>query len=250
MAVEVGEGDYLFLPPLKIDSESSSSRLPIPGREEGGGREAGPESHGDPPTSGETIDRVFIYNPLHDYESVWWTAVWFVFHCKPEGVADGVMEKARRTLYENRNTAFANNRFLRIRKLLPPVLQPLAQVLAEMMTILVDAYRSFEESFDGSEMLLVFERLEPRLKDLVGLAQNLVVASPVMRRKLEEVALEVERGRQAMGQEGEAEGQQMAVDDPSVDVETEVLGKRGRTDVPEPGRVLRKRTSKGKVAVK
>ena len=240
MALEVEAGDYLFLPPLKIDSESSSSRLPIPGREEDGGRGAGPECHGDPPTSGETTDRIFIYNPLHDYESVWWTAVWFVFHCKPEGVADGVMEKARRTLYENRTTAFASNRFLRIRKLLPPVLQPLAQVLAEMMTILVDAYRSFEETFDGSKMLLVFESLEPRLKDLVRLARDLVVAPRAVHHKLnieaefDAVAPEGERdqrGQQAIEQEGGAEGQPMAVDDPFVSAEQDlVLGKRRRAD--------------------
>ena len=237
--MEVEAGDYFFPPSLETDSESSSSRLPIPGRKEDGGRGAGPESHDDLPTSGETIDRVFIYNPLHDYESVWWTAVWFVFHCKPERVTDAVMEKARSTLYENRAVAFTSDRFLRIRQLLPPVLQPLAKVLAEMKKILVGAYRSFEESFDGSEMLLVFKRLEPRLKDLVRLARDLVVAPRVVHRELgvevefDAVALEGERdqrGQQAIEQEGGAEGQPMAVDDPFVGAEQDlVLGKRRRS---------------------
>ena len=40
--------------------------------------------------------RTFLHNPLHDYESIWWIAVWLVCCCKPEGVADHMMKRARR----------------------------------------------------------------------------------------------------------------------------------------------------------
>ena len=37
------------------------------------------------------IIRAFLHNPLHDYESVWWTAVLFIFSSKPKGVPEDVM---------------------------------------------------------------------------------------------------------------------------------------------------------------
>ena len=47
-------------------------------------------------------DRIFHYNSLHDYESTWWIAVWFVFCCRPEGTTEEEMRKARDAVYESR----------------------------------------------------------------------------------------------------------------------------------------------------
>jgi len=123
-----------------------------------------------------TIDhdsRIFLHNPLHDYESVWWIAVWFVFYCKPVGVADSVMEEARQEAVRSRTSTFVSGFVKRACSLLPPVLRPLGKVLVKMRHILVRAYWSFEESFDGSRMLSVFEELKPCLRNLVELAQGL-----------------------------------------------------------------------------
>jgi len=94
-----------------------------------------------------------------------------------------------------------------------------------MRDILVRAYQSFEESFDGSKVLAIFQKLKPCLQNLAELAQGLAVAPPVLRRKLnieeaefDAVALERERGQRDL-----------------------VLGKRVRADsLPQVDRVLRR----------
>jgi len=48
----------------------------------------------------------------------------------------------------------------------------------EFRDILVRAYRSFEESFDSSKVLAIFEELKPCLQNPVEPAQGLAVAPP------------------------------------------------------------------------
>ena len=106
-------------------------------------------------------DRIWLYNPLHDYESIWWIAVWAIFSSKPNGVANDVMEKSHYSVYRNRLSAFASATIVQACKLLPDELQPLGKVLVRMRIILVHAYRSYEKSFDGSKILRVFTKLMP-----------------------------------------------------------------------------------------
>jgi len=198
----------------------------------------------------KNINRIWLYNPLHDYESVWWVAVWFVFSSKPEGVPDSVMKNAHDEVYSNRFSTFGLGTIAQACELLPQVLEPLGGVLVEMRNILADAYRSFEESFNGSEMLLVFGKLEPWILRLVHLAHNMDVTPviPGMKLKTAEAefdAVEVgeDEGQQAMEQEGGAGGQSVAVDDPFVSTETggSVLGKRvWAGSSPEVDRALRR----------
>jgi len=128
--------------------------------------------------------RTFLHNPLHDYESIWWIAVWLVFCCKSHGVADGVMKRARDEVYKNRVVTFLGGGFDEICDRLPAVLQPLGEVLMVMKNALIRAYTSFEDSFDGSGMLLVFSKLREYLLLLENLAQSLTVKSPIQNRKL------------------------------------------------------------------
>jgi hypothetical protein len=100
----------------------------------------------------DPCDRIFLHNPLHDYESVWWIAIWFVFHCEPKGVADAVMEEARNYAFHDRTVTFLTSGGEQAWKRLPEMLQPLGKVLVKMKRILADAYRSFEDGFDGSGM--------------------------------------------------------------------------------------------------
>ena len=121
----------------------------------------------------DLIEPIFLCNPLHDYESVWWVAVWFVFHCKPNGIADPVMERAREMVYESRPSTFALGGIERACKLLPTILKPLGKVLVGMKDMLTEAYRSFEESFNGSGVLLTFQKLRRYLQMLVIAARGL-----------------------------------------------------------------------------
>jgi len=95
-------------------------------------------------------------NQLHDYESLWWIAVWFVICCKPEGVAEHAMKQTYDEAYGDRLTTLRCGGNHRACRLLPQVVEPLAEVLGDMGDDLVRAYDSFEDSFDGSETLLVF----------------------------------------------------------------------------------------------
>jgi hypothetical protein len=198
-------------------------------------------------TTGSVINlkpRIWLHNPLHDYESAWWVAVWFVFHCKPEGVSDTVMEEARGMVYQNRTSTFAVGRIKQACELLPAVLQPLGEVLVEMRNILANAYRSFEETFDGSKMSAVFKGLRPCLKRLAELARGLTATLTVLRGKLKTVEAvfhtaapteeECQEVHQVMEREGGAGGEPVEVDNPFLVRETGdvVSRKRGRGGSP------------------
>ena len=131
-----------------------------------------------------SIPRTFLHNPLHDYESVWWTAVWFIFSSKPKGVLEDVMKEAQDVVYKDRGQTFGPGPIERACTLLPEVLQPLGAVLVEMMGILLGAYQNFEKDFDGSKVLLVFPELRRCLQLLVNRARGLDVAPPAILRKL------------------------------------------------------------------
>ena len=201
MAVEVEGWQYLFLPQVMVEY--------LEGPETGDGLiqddwtiEQDDEQRVEPPNDDDDDqdppERIFLYNHLHDYESVWWVVVWFVCHCKPDGVADEVMGRVRYEVYKNRTLTFATSMIVQVFKSLPPVLQPLGQVLVKMRDALVYAYRSFEESFDASKMLLVFHRLRSCLKALVAKSRGLDVKPPVTTRRLQEAewfnAVELEGG--------------------------------------------------------
>jgi len=149
------------------------------------------------------------------------------------------MTKAYYKLYRNRTSTFVAGTIAQACVLLPPVLQPLGRVLVGMRNILADAYRSFEDSFDGSETLLVFRKLKPYFLALVDLAQGLDITPVTLNTKLRTAEAEFDaatveegQGKQATEQKGGTAEQQMAVDDPSVGAETgsRVLGKRARGD--------------------
>ena len=79
MAVEVECGGYLFRPPESLVERKNKQMAELPAEV------------GDDVTKQAAVlgtDRTFHYNPLLDYESVWWIAVWFFFWCRPEGTTD------------------------------------------------------------------------------------------------------------------------------------------------------------------
>ena len=246
MAIEVEEGQYAFSP------SRGSVR---PGSRKGSDQKA--ELSKDGKAVNEPIapvKRIFLQNPLHDYESVWWIVIWFVFYCEPEGVSKHVMELARHEVYRNRYATLLGGAIAQAYHFLPAVLRPLGEVLVEIRYILTEAYKSFEESFDGSEMLLVFEELRNHLLTLEERAKGLAVKSPIQSRTLgvegmeqfDLVPFEEEQDWRMAEHEGGAGGQPPVADDPSTDVQLEdtVLGKRTRADPPpKVDRVLRPKTN-------
>jgi len=88
------------------------------------------------------------------------------------------MKRAHRSVFGDRALAFALGLIEDFCTLLPEVLQSLGDVLVEMRGILVDAYQSFEEAFDGSKVLPIFPELRSRLQLLVERAHGLDVTLP------------------------------------------------------------------------
>jgi hypothetical protein len=209
--------------------------------EDGSQRTEPPKGHdGTIGSAVDPCDRIFLHNPLHDYESVWWIAVWFVFHCEPKGVADAVMEEARNYAFHDRTVTFLTSGGEQAWKRLPEVLQPLGKVLVKMKRILADAYRSFEDDFDGSGMLLVFPKLREHLQLLAEHAQGLAVTPLVLRHRwnVEEVRLfdaveeQEQQRQQTMEQMAGTGGQPTDADNLLLQVEGNALGKRTRDDSP------------------
>ena len=186
MAVEVVRGCYLFRPVRgggRGEGRKGESWISMVERK--GKRTAEPPEDDDDTTDPVVAlgaGQTFRYNPIHDYESVWWVAVWFVFCCRHKGAiddeTDDKMERARNAVYQDREIAFCGGYIEDACLLLPTTLQPLGTVLVGMRETLVNAYMAFEGSFDGSKILSVHKKLEPQLFRLLQRARDLVVEPP------------------------------------------------------------------------
>ena len=254
MAVEVEYGRYFFRPGRSKDlgegraGESWRSMVKRKGKE-----------MTEPPKDGDDMmerfvvfgaDRTLRYNPLHDYESVWWVAVWFVFCCRPEGTTDEEMERARNAVYESRYATFGADVIRTACLLLPGILRPLGVALVEMRDTLVNAYLAFETSFDGSEILSVHWRSMEHLFLLFQRAQKLAVEPSTPNEKVDvEVkpfdtdVLKEEQGQQAMEQVEGTSGWPKHTDDPFVGAQ-KILGTRPRVDSsPKVDRMLKPKTN-------
>ena len=118
--------------------------------------------------------RVFLYTPLHDYESVWWIATWVLFKCRPKSLGQEELDYCPQSqwpsIFDDKTDRelmiLAPRVFLTLKKSLPRVLHPLFEILEVFRKNLVRAYQEYEESFDGSIILQnveVFHRCLERL---------------------------------------------------------------------------------------
>jgi len=223
MVIEVEAVQYMFLPKLDEDFgylDIGDRSIQDDWMIEADGEERAKSPNGEDRAIGSTQNptkRTFLHNPLHDYESVWWVAVWFVVYCELDGVADEVMERVRYETYKSRFLTFGMGRIIQICALLPPALRPLGEVLVKMRDILVCAYRSFEETFDTSKTLLVVHELKKCLEVLKQRSHGLDIKPPAVPRTLKEVGW--------LDAPGPEEGQSKR----GQDVDS-VLGKRARDD--------------------
>jgi len=121
-----------------------------------------------------TDQRIFLYTPLHDYESVWWIATWVIFSCRLDATKDDAT--ARNRLFSDRASSFSFRKvFLDACMPLPKELRPLADTLDKMRHTLLTKYWEYEESFDGSCILDVVPGLIECLQDLVEAAKAIEI---------------------------------------------------------------------------
>ena len=121
---------------------------------------------------------VFLHNPLHDYESIWWIATWALFRCRPkhiypEGSEDPQTRAMEEIFGKHRNTVIiTQGTFEGYRGSLPDVLHPLFNTLEIFREELVVTYRDYEKSFDGSIVLSKVENFRLCLEALVQSADE------------------------------------------------------------------------------
>jgi len=108
--------------------------------------------------------RIFLYTPLHDYESVWWIATWVLFRCQPKSLNSEEpdqltqpREPSALRIFDDKtdreHTIMVPGVFLTLKRSLPRILHPLFEILEVFREELVRVYREYEESFDGSIIL-------------------------------------------------------------------------------------------------
>ncbi|PSS18947.1 hypothetical protein PHLCEN_2v3163 [Hermanssonia centrifuga] len=168
--VEVDGPSYMFLPPPKlpppsrpIDRKARMARwaasyddpsLPPPALRKRSPRQEEPKA----PRISKYGNLVFRYNPLHDLESVWWMAVYFVFNREVDIDDDGVDTETRRMESQRQ---FARELFYqaipRLRVMaseaffgshldcLHPSIAPIGEILEDARIELVAGYRRAEE---------------------------------------------------------------------------------------------------------
>ena len=105
--------------------------------------------------------RIFLYTPLHDYESVWWIATWVLFKCRPRCLSpeesDHLTQSQQPSIFDDKTdrelAILAPGVFLTLKRSLPRILHPLFEILEVFRKNLVRVYREYEDSFDGSVIL-------------------------------------------------------------------------------------------------
>lgn len=141
-----------------------------------------------------------LYNPLHDYESVWWIATWVVFSCRLKNLDDAKWEDQKATrgsLFAHRLGNWLFDKFPRHKDKLPEALRPLHYHLNEMKKTLTSAYRLYEESFDSSPMLDVVPRLITHLHQLASAAEIIEIEEMAVPLTVERSTMKIEVGDMA-----------------------------------------------------
>ena len=172
MAVEVDQQKYLFppapsLPPSPSSDSSSADSLPQ-----------------DP-----KIRPGFHYNPLHDLESLWWNAVWFILNREIDADADGTFSRdlQERTAHrisamklfceqkERWNAFYDRHGFPHRLRCLHPVLKDISKILNEMQWSLRREYVRVEQSVVDMSPSLVDElgdSMRKQLEKVVAILQD------------------------------------------------------------------------------
>ena len=127
--------------------------------------------------------RIFVYTPLHDYESVWWIATWVLFKCRPKSLSPEELDHYARSqepsIFDNKtdreHVILAPGVFLALKGLLPSTLHPLFETLEVFRKNLVRVYREYEESFDGSIILRNVEVFHRCLEKLANAAARVEI---------------------------------------------------------------------------
>ena len=130
--------------------------------------------------------RIFLYTPLHDYESVWWIATWALFRCQPKSVDSEELDRLTQLrefsmarIFDDKtdreHAIMVPGVFLTLKPSLPRILHPLFEILEVFRQELVRVYQEYEESFDGSIILRNVEPFHLCLEELARAATQVEI---------------------------------------------------------------------------
>jgi len=129
--------------------------------------------------------RIFLYTPLHDYESVWWIATWVLFRCQPKSLTLEELDQLTQPrdsvlrIFDDRtdreHAIMVPEVFLTLKGSLPRILYPLFEILEVFRQELVRAYQEYEESFDGLIILRNVESFHLCLEELAKVATQVEI---------------------------------------------------------------------------
>ena len=130
--------------------------------------------------------RIFLYTPLHDYESVWWIATWDLFRCQPKSLdleeLDQLTQSRESSVLwifddktDREHTIMVPGVFLTLKRSLPRILHPPFEILEVFREELVRVYQEYEESFDGSIVLQNVDSFHLCLEELAKVATQVEI---------------------------------------------------------------------------
>lgn len=99
---------------------------------------------------------IFLYNPIHGLEPVWWMAVWIVFTCRVKDPRTNLDKRRHRAAYDSlfaigsagRENAFRSERFLDFGAALHPKMSPLFEILYDLRYPFHNMYSDYEMAFE------------------------------------------------------------------------------------------------------
>jgi len=218
-AIEVAFGRYLFSSEDSTPQKAMDSLL----------QEADPNPHTGKENPGGKPKRIFLHNPLHDYESVWWIATWTLFGCQPkslepEGSEDRRMRAMEEIFGNHRTTVMVvGGPFESYKESLPDALHPLFDALEVFRGVLTMAYQDYEKSFDGSTILSKTENFRKCLTvlaeraDKVELCDLPTLQPPPLSRSLAILEESEETSVEGQGDEDGASDNRLATTTQSLD---------------------------------
>ena len=159
--------------------------------------------------------RIFLYTPLHDYESIWWIATWVLLRCHPMSLtseeSDLLVQSRESPVLrifddgtDREHAIMAPGVFLTLKESLPRILHPLFEILEVFREELVRVYREYEESFDGSIILRNVENFHLCLEELAKVAAQLEILDFPRTSTIDPSTMKLDVSRGADGGQDEA----------------------------------------------
>ena len=193
LPVEIAHGEYLFTPadrcktpPILTSSEFPATVLPLSELMRYVEEHPPPLPTLPPPVPPPPPLR---HNYLHDLESLWWLAVFFVINWTmyaDDKYNNDQQHYLSASLFNQKDARYTAIRIPgyfphKVVSELPPDLQDLGHSLEEALQVLAQAYWALEEDIESNRLHLPCEVYSPFCKTFYAISQNLLRTRDILR---------------------------------------------------------------------